>query len=100
MDLTGEYTFVADAIDRHNEAARRCGALLVTMCGPQECCLYSLAAREAFAALRARKAGTEEEGKEGPALLEVLAIGKGGGMSGGTSPDSNRALCRICASHM
>jgi short subunit dehydrogenase-like uncharacterized protein len=69
LDLTGEYTFVADAIDQHNETARRCGALLVTMCGPQECCLYSFAAREAFAALRARNEGTE--GKEAPALLEV-----------------------------
>ena len=67
------HEFIADAIAAHDATARQGGASLVQMCGPEECCLLSLAAR----LYRASCAGGTE-------LLGVIG-GGGGSMSGGSA---------------
>eukprot|EP00966_Prymnesium_polylepis_P269381 6223436-Prymnesium_polylepis.1 len=53
LDITGDWCFVADLVEKHHDEARRNGSALISMCGPKECCVTECGARLAAERLRA-----------------------------------------------
>ena len=78
FDLTGEFTFVADCIEKHDAEAKANNSCLIHMCGPREICSAEVGTLLACAALR-------QQGAAGAASVEIVGC-SGGDMkaSGGT----------------